>query len=376
MSRPDDDTLWAEMDPELDGGPDPELADLLGGVTTTVDRELAGANVPWDFAAVLARAHALDPEQFPRELVREAELAEPVVSLDQQRRARRVTRDDEAFAAIVADVRADAELDAALRMHGVPAGPPARAAATPEPPPSRWRRGLVGVVALAAAVLVGIGVLEGVQYVQTRMRTDGDAALHQGDRSSVPHEQAVIDDTPEATTRAPRRERPAAPVLEDAKVPAPELAAAPLEPSRTRPEPNPSRRPKVALRPESAEPSLAERLAALDGEAHAAWRAGELGTAEQKFEALIALAGSSRLADLAYGDLFTLARRRGDSKREESLWRAYLERFAHGRFADDARAGLCRRASTDAQSCWRAYLDDFPKGSYREKAVRELGESP
>ncbi|MFO0633071.1 MAG: hypothetical protein U0168_09500 [Nannocystaceae bacterium] len=181
---------------------------------------------------------------------------------------------------------------------------------------------------------------------------------------------------PWSTTR-PRRSRACASRRGSSTPPAPELLPpAPLDPPAATPS-KPRRAAKPAGEPAPPQPSLAERLAALDDEAHAAWKVGDLATAEAKFEALIDLAGTSRLADLAYGDLFTLARRRGDGEREASLWRAYLERFAHGRFADDARAGLCRRAQGEAQrSCWREYLEDMPQGSYRDKALRELGEAP
>jgi len=50
--------------------------------------------------------------------------------------------------------------------------------------------------------------------------------------------------------------------------------------------------------------------------------------------------------------------------------------FPEGRFADDARAGLCRRDASDRPACWRAYLEAFPEGSYRAQAEREAGGAP
>ncbi|MBX7081365.1 MAG: hypothetical protein K1X88_19345 [Nannocystaceae bacterium] len=359
----------SELEQGVDAGPDPELADLLTDIGGWIDRDVTDANVPWDFAAVVRRAHTLDPEQFPASVVQEVETAEPVVSLAQQRRARRATRDDLAFAAIVADVRADAELDTALRANGVAS--PASPAVAVARPASGLRRLAWGALALAAAVVLGVGVIEGVQFVQAQRAAQADAAMHQGDRNGASTERAVVDDTPAPQPRV----RAAAPI--ERAAPEPEvLPPAPLDPpAAATAKPRRASKPAAVVAP--PEPSLSERLAALDEAAHAAWKAGDLAAAEAKFEALIDLAGTSRLADLAYGDLFTLARRRGDSDREAALWRAYLERFAHGRFADDARAGLCRRASGEAQrSCWREYLEDMPQGSYRDRALRELGESP
>lgn len=107
--------------------------------------------------------------------------------------------------------------------------------------------------------------------------------------------------------------------------------------------------------------------------AHAAWRAGDLPEAERQFRRLAKRAGTGRLGDLAYGDLFTLARQRKEPGKEAKLWREYLRRFPRGRFADDARAGLCRRASGDAQlECWERYLKDVPDGAHRAQARRAL----
>ena len=95
--------------------------------------------------------------------------------------------------------------------------------------------------------------------------------------------------------------------------------------------------------------------------------------AERLFRRLAKRAGRGRLGDLAYGDLFTLARQRDERGKEAELWREYLRRFPDGRFADDARAGLCRRASGSAQlQCWERYLEDEPDGAHRAQARRAL----
>lgn len=91
------------------------------------------------------------------------------------------------------------------------------------------------------------------------------------------------------------------------------------------------------------------------------------------FRRLAKRAGSARLGDLAYGDLFTLARQTRSPRKEVELWREYLGHFPRGRFADDARAVLCRRAGAEAQArCWQRYLDDMPKGAHRTQAQRVI----
>ena len=72
-----------------------------------------------------------------------------------------------------------------------------------------------------------------------------------------------------------------------------------------------------------------------------------------------------------------LARQRHDAAAEAKLWERYVRRFPGGRYVDEARAGLCRRASGDAATrCWRAYLDDRPRGTYRDQARAALGDAP
>lgn len=351
MKRPDDELF------------DPALDEMLADTCATIDDELRQSPVPWDFAAVIARAHALDPSRVSADDVAEAQLAAPVVSLAHERR-RRPTRDDMAFEQLIADVRVDAEHDAALRMHGVTALPKR---AEPKP----LRKLVWGAIALAAALVLTFGLLEGVRYVQRDRSLPADAALHEGAPGTTTPEQAIIDDGEHVRVQ-PR-------AVPDAIAPEAETTIpsepAPLEEPVKKPKVAAKAKPKAALAPPL--PSLAERIAAIDAEAHAAWKARDYAKAEDRFEALIELAGSSRLADLAYGDLFTLARRRGDAGRERALWTRYLSRFPEGRFADDARAGLCRRAGADSRvECWREYLDDFPAGSFRAQAEREVAGSP
>ncbi len=112
-------------------------------------------------------------------------------------------------------------------------------------------------------------------------------------------------------------------------------------------------------------------LAALDAEAQRKWKAGDTAGAEAAFREIIRLGGRGRYAELAFGDLFTLAHQAGDLRREQKLWRRYLARFPRGRFADDVRAWQCRRAAgPDAPRCWRRYLEDWPQGTHRLEAKR------
>src|SRR5690606_2792537 len=110
-------------------------------------------------------------------------------------------------------------------------------------------------------------------------------------------------------------------------------------------------------------------------EAEARWQAGDLAGAEALYREIIAVGRGGRAADLAYGDLFSLVRQRHGGEAEVALWREYLQVFPRGRYADDARAGLCRRADAGARAdCWRRYLEDLPQGVRRRQAARALGE--
>lgn len=373
MSRHHDDEALSAEELALAGRSDPEFAALLVDVADHVDHQAERDCAPWDFAAMLARAHAIDPTVVSAEAVREAQLAEPVISLA-QRRAHRITREDPEFTRLVEDVRAATEHDAALRMHGISTAPVIA--------PRQEHRGgrvWIAVLTLAAAVVLLFGAIEGVRVLELGQGRPADEAVHQdGNREAAVHEAIVEDGVPETSRRTPSSTRaeptaivpPVAPPRDDATSSEP----APLEPkivTRTRRKPAGS-----VTAPAAVEPTLAERQATLDHEAHAAWKAGDLATAQKKFEALIALSGKSRLADLAWGDLFTLARRRGDAAGETAAWKRYLAAWPRGRFADDARAGLCRREAGDGKACWREYLADFPSGVYRTQAEREVGGTP
>lgn len=296
----------------------------------------ACASVPPDFAAVLARAQGSASAAAHEEI----EAAEDVVDI----RAR--VRDDapsDLLDGLVGDARASVDrMVEQRRMRAIP----------PLPTPRPRRR--LGAVVLAAGLLAAaaIALWSARSWVELRA-SETDAKRDQAfdiDISERPSGQAV-EPTPEPTPRerAPHREIAAPPVIETELAP----PVAPVEPARPRPD--------------------GDRLRTLSDEARVLWREGDKRGAEAKFLQVTASGGRTPLAELAWGDLFTLARQLGDDARLAKRWRAYLGKFPKGRYADDARAGLCRQTD-DASRCWTEYLRDFPSGSYRTEAHAEAKE--
>lgn len=326
------------------------FSDLLGDVVRAVDEDLARDPGGPDLAAVVARAHELDPQRVPAEAVAEVAQWAPVVSIQQGHRRRR-TRDDVELLAVIEGVRAHVEEDVAQRLRT----PPRLHARQPSPPRARRVWALV-LAAAAVLVVVGASLLQG-----GRLRFEQDEGAR--------NEAALIGPAPSSeASEAASRPRPP-----DAQPePAPAIEPTPtIEPTPAiEPTPTPAAAEPRARATKRVEPTLDE----LDAAAHAAWRAGDLPEAERLFRKLAKRAGKDRLGDLAYGDLFTLARQTGAPAKEAALWREYLARFPKGRFADDARAGLCRRAAGAAQlECWQQYLDELPSGAHRVQAGRAVG---
>ena len=273
---------------------------------------------PGGFADVLVRARALEAEAAPDDL-------EPLIVA-----ARRVAlRDIE---------ERDAE--------GLPT---MRRTAT-----SRFA-GTAAIVLLAAAsALLVIGGLSWIAERNAR-QSDSQAAMSLGGGG------VAEGPTEHETESKPKRggtPRPNVPAqLEAADTSGGAIEPAPLEePSRVK------------------RSNIEERLRALADAAEVALGRGELQRADDLLAKLVAIGGRHRLVELAYGDRFTIAHRRGIIGEQTKLWRAYLQRFPRGRFADDARAGLCRHAPQDARaSCWQRYLDEFPSGAYQAAARRAIG---
>lgn len=359
-------------------GPDPELAAFLADVGGAVEADIHEDPGFPDFAAVVARAHELDPSRVPEHAVAEVADFAPVVPLAAQRR-RRSTRDDVALAAFVAEVRAavDVEVAESFRVAGLaghaepsPASASSPAGATPAAANdgASSRRMWATVLALAAAVvLVAGGVLSAVQLSEGDAGVDRpEAALHGEQASAGEQEAVIVDDPPEPERRVVEDEAPEdedeveeAEEVEEVDI---EDAEIPVDTQRKH-----RRRPKA-----DRKPSLEE----VDAAARAAWRAGDRAEAKRLYGEVVRRGGKGRLAEMAYGDLMAIARQTGARGEEAKLWRAYLAKFPKGAFADDARAGLCRRASDDgADKCWTRYLADFPSGSHTKAARDRLAEA-
>lgn len=162
---------------------------------------------------------------------------------------------------------------------------------------------------------------------------------------------------------------PTSPDTERAEVVEP--APAPEEGPR---EQRPRTRPRRGAAPPPTEDAAAD-APSLEDQAQAMWQRGELSAAEQLYREIIRVAGAGPRAELAYGDLFALTRQIRGAEGQAAAWRAYLKAFPEGRFADDARAGLCQRSEAgERAACWSEYLARHPAGSHRRQAEAALAD--
>jgi hypothetical protein len=352
---------------------DRRLHELVNELRASVDAEIVRERrvVTPDFAAVVAAARARDPEAVSEAAVREAGELAPIVELGAElsvdRHASGAELSDAQLDTWIAAARALAEEDvAARRLAGVP---PLSGAPAPSHGWGRgWGRGWATAVAVAA-ILIGVAIA-----VTRLLHVFVDGNYREAESAANQAEYLGPEASPEGDLRLRPEPAPVEPVLQQAI----QHQALPPEPLAESLERAPASRAGAIEQRDRQRgrqrDRQRDRIGQLDAEAQARWAEGDLAGAEQRFRAIIELGGRSRYADLAYGDLFTLARQRDDQAEERSLWQEYLERFPTGRFADDARAGLCRRGvEAERGACWRAYLDDFPQGVHTRAAERILG---
>jgi len=360
---------------------EPRPRDLDGSArdaAALLDERIAAARPIPDFAAMLARARELAPDVVSEAAVARAAALPPVIPLGPAGR-------DDAAALAPFTMALRAELDAKIaerRMASIP----------PPPMPRRERRlGLVlGLAVAVAAVLALVFVRPsalGRLGPQSAVEANAEGVVAPG--GAARH----VDPGPERQVVEARDEAAAAPVPQDSMIadeaPVPqdrdEAATGPVpQDSMIADEaPVPGAREDIgqSARDErgSARPRARSRAAdpgagpSLEDEAQALWERGELAAAERKLREVLAVAGRSGRAELAFGDLFALVRQLRGADGQVAVWREYLDRFPAGRFADDARAGLCLRAAGDARGrCWRDYLERHPRGIHQAQARAAL----
>ena len=329
---------------------DPLFDEFVRATRSELDRRLDESAPLPDFAAMFQRAHELDPELVDEETLAHVCSLAPVVPL----RARANEQADE-LAPFTTALRGQLEAGVAeRRTREIPAP------SFVHPRRLTRRRGLSWVAAAIVLVLFG-GVVSATIGGGDLLRSDTPShrlvdAIESLRFDTEPHEQPELDEQ-ETIAFVP----PAS--LEEPE-PEPELAQ--LDGHTEPPAPVPPRKRKRSERD-------SDELAELDARAQALWRAGDLDGAEQLFREIVRRGGQGRWAQLAYGELFSLAQRHPGEQRE-ALWRDYLATFPKGRYAEDARAGLCRRApGSERDACWSDYISRHPEGTHAEEARRALG---
>ncbi len=354
------------------------FAEWMNDVVEHNEREISSSRPLPDFAEVVARAHAEDPSRVSATKLEEARALAAVIPLQASRSGAEFGVPDEALGEFLSDVREVVEADVQeRRLAAIPSAPGTERVSTA----GRWR----WAMAAAAVILLGIGVGLGSFGETLRgVQGPGDAKFQ------APHSRVDAD---EGSERADVLQRSSsASARRSPKAEAPELVpelepieeAEPSQPVPTPDDPTAgeddgdSARARaaaaaIAMKPEEAKPTLDDRLKALDEDAQERWRRGDLEGAEEVFRELIRRGGRRARVQLAYGDLFVLVRQARGAAGERDVWQEYLKRFPKGPHADDARAGLCRRAEDDARgACWERYLEDFPRGAHRARAARAV----
>ncbi len=351
---------------------DPQLDGWLLSARTSIDQSLKEAQGDGvaDFAAVMEELHRRSPELVSDTQVRQAASLTPVVALvcngeDEQ---------DPALDAVLTGARANIETEVAQRrQRGIPTPVAApQLNATGDGARTRWLFG--GLAAAAAIGLLFVGGRSLLTASGAERNETHEQALFTAEHGGV--EQAVSPDAAET------RSQPTSDRSPDEKLPGSDDLQSPTDSESEPPVIEPPGSAHRGAKPghkhsgrrdssgAASRRGLEDQLRDLDAQAQKLLRAGDARGAEQRFEEIVRRGKRTRYADLAYGDLFTLASQRGETKREAKLWRAYLARFPKGRYADDATAGLCRREKDDTRkSCWAGYLGQFPNGVHKSRAL-------
>jgi hypothetical protein len=362
---------------------DPLFAAVRAEVHARAD---AGGRVR-DFAGMIARAHALDPAAVPEEVVAEAAQFAPVVAL----RGAPAVREDRCeaprrrgtgwLAGAAAALLLAAGLAGAVRLarheaepstaHAVPLVGPSAAAS--EAASERSERRPSGGGARPGRAPAGEGALNDVKDMSEETGeptglaepvSEGPAELAEP-ASEGPPEGAPAG----ADDRAGgQRSGSGAQGGSEVRIDRPARAAGSGSLGHDRSGRAADRR-ADGVAPESAPvqaPATGESAwDTLDRAAREAWRRGDIAEARALLTALVRSDAEAARIELAYGDLFVLARRTDDADELARLWREYLVRFPRGLYSEDARAGLCRRASGEARrACWQLYLETWPEGAH------------
>lgn len=316
-----------------------EVLDFAEALGLELEDELRTSPIVPDLADVFARARAIDETAIPDGLHPDVDL--PGLDDEDLSEDAPLGLDLAMFAsAMREDVEQDLEETQQAR-----------------PRPRRRVTSFATIAAVAAALLVAFVSLPRLMPLIAEQGVDPgpvvEPHLREGDTEALEFE---------AHDQRPRQPKPPAP------------RPAPPEVEQTVPEVPPE--PQV-VPPKPPKPRAS--LADLEAEAKALWASGDLAAAEAVLRKVIARAGRAERAELAYGDLFAIARQRGGGSAQAKVWREYLRRFPKGRYADDARGGLCRRASADDRgACWSDYLTEHPNGVHAAEARRatEAVEAP
>ncbi len=325
----------------------------------------AAAMVPPSFAAIVARAHHIDPRAVATEDIERAGKLTAVA------RAGALASEPDDLDEFLEVLRAEAARDIIRReqLGAPPCGlltrleSQRRAAHT-----RRWIAG-ISAVAAAAAMVVGLDWLESWNARRSAERAGSTQSVSAVRDGPVVHDAAHID--PAVPARPVRRPPPQGRV---ATPPTPEMPATlPAVPMETQPaelQSESTRGAPAVPRAGVAKVPADAALRRLDTEAQAAHARGDRIAADELYGRIIARGRRHPLVEIAYAERFSLARGQGTAV-QRALWDGYLAKFPAGRFADDAHAGLCRTAAVaDKAACWRGYVDRFPAGAYRQHADR------